>query len=86
MQQVLAPGVVNRNEPDLGTQMLRSAAMVRKVSAVAWNRMSWTTALFWCAMVAIFCGTVRRRGSTRDRQQLGLPIFEPLRANKQLAL
>jgi hypothetical protein len=40
MLQVLPPGVQDRDEADLGTQVFGSAAIVRRVSALVRNRMS----------------------------------------------
>ena len=39
MAEVLTPGVEHGEETDLGAEVLGSAAMVRKVSAAARNRM-----------------------------------------------
>jgi hypothetical protein len=39
MEQVLAPGVEHGEKANLGVQVLGSAAIVSKVSAVALNRM-----------------------------------------------
>jgi hypothetical protein len=48
-----------------------SAAMVRSVSAVAWNSMSYTMALFWKAISASAApGAHRQRSSGRSRGAL----------------